>query len=174
MIQPLSLVTSFRNSSIGITYRPSLGFSTPFCILRHSHTCSGYLVGSFYLIWNFTFKLAIRYPDPLSLWLLIICPWHLVVNIHIGALQQSSTCEPCTAAPKILVYQHWLSSPPTRMRYYPYLLHLTTYIASAALRLVIRSRMVANRSLDTAASAISKIICRARRTIRPPILISPI
>ena len=37
---------------------------------------------------------------------------------------------------------------------------------------VIRSRTAANRSLDTATSAIWKIICRAWRTIRPPILIS--
>ncbi len=37
---------------------------------------------------------------------------------------------------------------------------------------VIRSRMAANRSPGTATSANWKIICRAWRTIRPPILIS--
>jgi len=87
--------------------------------------------------WDFPFQFAMKHPD-----------LHCFVTNNIsmvpycqsplrGPAIASSTSEPYTAAPGILVHQRWQSSPSRKRSYYPHFSHLTACISSAALSRVI-------------------------------------
>ena len=90
-----------------------------------------------FMNWDFPFQFAMKHPD-LHCFVTNNIPMVPCCQSRLrGPAIASSTSEPYTAAPGILVHQRWQSSPSRKRSYYPHLSHLAACISSAALSRVI-------------------------------------